>query len=43
MEEAAPEMQEEIWVDPTDACEEVAFTGVDGLICLIVAVFVGRT
>ena len=40
--EAALEMQGEIWVDPTDACEEVAFPGVDGVLCLTVAVFVGQ-
>ena len=42
MEEAAPEMQGKIWDDLTDACEEVAFPGVHGLLCLIVVVFVGR-
>ena len=41
-EEAAPEMQGEIGVAPTEACEEVALTGVNGLLCLIGAVVVGR-
>ena len=41
-EEAAPEMQGEIGVDPTEACEEVALPGVNGLLCLIGAVVVGR-
>ena len=40
--EAAPEMQGEIWVDPTDACEEVAFPGVDGVLCLCIAVFIRK-
>ena len=29
-EEAAPEIKEEIGVNPTEACEEVALPGVDG-------------
>ena len=35
-------MQGEIGVDPTEACEEVALPGVDGLLCLVGAVVVGR-
>ena len=41
-EEAAPEMQGEIGVYPTEACKEVALPGVDGLLCLIGTVVVGR-
>ena len=41
-EEVAPEIPGEIGVDPTEACEEVALTGVNGLLCLIGVVFVGR-
>ena len=41
-EEAAIEMQGESGVYPTEACEEVALPGVDGLICLIGAVVVRR-
>ena len=41
-EEAATEMQGESGVYPTEACEEVAIPGVDGLLCLIGAVIVRR-
>ena len=41
-EEAAPEMQGEIGVDSTEACEEVSLPGVDGLLCLVGVVVVGR-
>ena len=41
-EEAAPEMQGVIGVDPTETCKEVALPGVNGLLFLIVAVVVGR-
>ena len=41
-EKAAPEMQGEIGDDPTEICEEVALPGVDGLLCLVGMVVVGR-
>ena len=41
-EEEAPEMQGDIGIDPTDACEEVALPGVDGLLCLVGVVVVGH-
>ena len=41
-EEAEPDMQEEIGVNPTEACEEVALPGVNGLLCLIGTVVVRR-
>ena len=41
-EEAATDMQWEIGVYPTEACKEVALTGVNGLLYLIGAVVVGR-
>ena len=41
-EEAVPDMQREIGVDPTEACEEVALPGVDGHLCLLGAVVIGR-
>ena len=41
-EEKAPEMQGGVGVDPTEACEEVSLPGVDGLLCLVGAVVVGR-
>ena len=41
-EKAAPETQGESGVYPTEACEEVAIPGVDGLLCLIGAVIVRR-
>ena len=41
-EEAAPEIQGEIGVYPTEACKEVALPGVNGLLCLIFAVVVMR-
>ena len=41
-EEAASEIQGEIGVDPTGACEEVALPGVNGLLCLVGTVVVGR-
>ena len=41
-EEAAPEIQEEIGVNPTEACEKVALPGVNGLLCLVGVVIVGR-
>ena len=42
MEEVSPEMQGEIGVDPTEACEEVALPGIDGLLYLVGAVVDGR-
>ena len=41
-EEAAAEMQGEIGVNPNEASKEVALQGVNGLLCLIDAVVVGR-
>ena len=41
-EEAAPVMQGGIGVNPTEAYEEVALPGVNGLLCLIGMVVVGR-
>ena len=41
-EEVAPDMQGETGVYPTEACEEVALQGVDGLIYLIGAVVIRR-
>ena len=41
-EEATPEVQGGIGVYPTEACEEVALPGVNGLLCLIVSVVVMR-
>ena len=35
-------MQVEIGVDPTEACKEVALPGVNGLLCLVGTVVVGR-
>ena len=35
-------MQGVIGVEPTEACEEVALPGVDGLLFLVGAVVVGR-
>ena len=41
-EEAAPDTQGGIGADPTEACEEVALPGVDGLLYLVGVVVVGR-
>ena len=41
-EEAAPEMQGEIGVRPNEACKEVALPGVNGLLCLVGVLVVGR-
>ena len=38
-EEAVPEIQGGVGVYPTEDCYEVALPGVDGLLCLIGAVF----
>ena len=40
-EEAETDMKGEIGFNPTEACEEVALPGVDGLLCLVGAVVVG--
>ena len=40
-EEAAPEMQGRIGVEPTEACEEESLPGVNGFLCLIGVVVVG--
>ena len=40
-EETEPDMQGEIGVDPTKACEEVALPGVNDILCLIGVVVVG--
>ena len=41
-EKAAPEMQGENGVYPTEACKEVALLGVNSLLCLVGAVVVGQ-
>ena len=40
--EAAPDMQGGIGVNPTEACEEVALPGVNRLLCLVGAVVAER-